>query len=384
MIHTDFPDKSKRALVLVSGGMDSRVCLQKAVHDLGDGNVVAVCTYYGQKHDKEIKFARQAAGSMLVEFYEVDLSNIFSFNKNCSALLRGSDKEIDHSSYEEQMREKVEAGQAPISNAYVPFRNGLFLSYATALALQFNCDYIVYGAHSDDSNVMIETKDGQKMKCQAYPDCTSQFIEAMSEAIKQGTGSTVELVAPIYNLTKSEVAKLGAKLGMTKEDFKHTWSCYEGGEKECGKCGTCLDKIKALQSIGFTDQDLSTMFSLSTKETEPLQSEPVQEEQPLDYVGIGDIVAFYEEWKGKKVRCTMLVKSYDYGNGDVRVSEEHPYGASAPRCLWGYHCTGTWYGDWASSASTFYKATEKEKQILMDNIPPDIRGKALNLIKNGN
>lgn len=260
MIHTDFPDTNKRALVLVSGGMDSRVCLQKAVHDLGNGNVVAVCTYYGQKHDKEIKFARQAAGQLHVEFYEVDLSSIFSFNKNCSALLKGSEKEIDHTSYEEQMKEKVEAGQAPISNAYVPNRNQLFLSYATALAIQFGCSYVVYGAHSDDSNVIIETKDGKVQKCQAYPDCTSEFIEAMAEAIKQGTGGTVELVAPIYNLTKSEVAKLGQSLGMTKSDFMYTWSCYEGGEKECGVCGTCRDKIKALVSIGFDKWDLGVMF----------------------------------------------------------------------------------------------------------------------------
>ena len=260
MIHTDFSDTNKRALVLVSGGMDSRVCLQKAVHDLGNGNVVAACTYYGQKHDKEIEYARRAAAQLYVEFYEIDLSPIFSFNTNCSALLKGSEKEIDHSSYEEQMQEKVEAGQAPISNAYVPFRNGLFLSYAAALALQFNCQYIVYGAHSDDSNVMIETAEGKVQKCQAYPDCTAEFIQAMSEAIKQGTGGTVELVAPIYNLTKSEVAKLGVKLGMTKEDFKHTWSCYEGGEKECGVCGTCRDKIKALESIGFTADELLNMF----------------------------------------------------------------------------------------------------------------------------
>lgn len=260
MIYTDFPDTSKRALVLVSGGMDSRVCLQKAVHDLGNANVVAACTYYGQKHDKEMQYARKAAGQLHVEFYEIDLSPIFSFNTNCSALLQGSEKEIEHTSYEEQMKKRVDAGQAPISNLYVPFRNGLFLSYAAALALQFNCQYVVYGAHSDDSNVMIETKDGKVQKCQAYPDCTSEFIEAMSEAIRQGTGGTVELVAPIYNLTKSEVAKLGVKLGMTKEDFKHTWSCYEGGEKECGTCGTCRDKIKALLAIGFDKWDLGKMF----------------------------------------------------------------------------------------------------------------------------
>ena len=260
MISVDFSSKSKRALVLVSGGMDSRVCLQKAVHDLGKDSVVAVCTYYGQKHDKEIQYAKEATSKLGIEFHTVDLSAIYSFNKNSSALLKGSEKEIDHTSYEEQMKEKVETGQAPISNAYVGFRNGLFLSYATALAIQFNCNYVVYGAHSDDSNVEIETEEGRLMKCQAYPDCTSQFIEAMSEAIKQGTGSTVELVAPIYNLTKSEVAQLGKKLGMTIEDFMKTWSCYEGGDKECGVCGTCRDKIKALRSIGFSDKELFLMF----------------------------------------------------------------------------------------------------------------------------
>ena len=261
MIYTDFPVKQdKKALVLVSGGMDSRVCLQKAVHDLGAQNVVAACTYYGQKHDREIEFAKAATKKLVVEFHEIDLSGVFEFNRNSSALLKGSKKEIDHTSYETQMKEKVEAGEAPISNAYVPFRNGLFLSYATALALQFGCDYIVYGAHSDDSNVTIQTKDGEVVKCQAYPDCTSQFIEAMAEAVNQGTGGTVHLVAPIYNCTKSQVAKLGTTLGMSKEDFKATWSCYEGGRKECGTCGTCLDKIKALRAIGFSDSDLLEMF----------------------------------------------------------------------------------------------------------------------------
>lgn len=261
MVYKNFPETvGKKALVLISGGMDSRVCLQKAVRELGAENVVAACTFYGQKHDKEIELAAAAAQKLGVEFHKIDLSGVFSFNKDSSALLKGSSKEIDHTSYADQMKEKVESGKAPISNAYVPFRNGLFLSYATALALQFGCSYVVYGAHSDDSNVTIKTDSGEMVKCQAYPDCTSQFIEAMSEAISQGTGGVVKLVAPIYNLTKSEVAQLGVSLGMSKEDFKHTWSCYEGGSKECGTCGTCRDKIKALRSINFTDEDLKEMF----------------------------------------------------------------------------------------------------------------------------
>ena len=261
MIYKNFPETvGKKALVLISGGMDSRVCLQKAVRELGAENVVAACTFYGQKHDKEIELAAAAAQKLGVEFHKIDLSGVFSFNKDSSALLKGSSKEIDHTSYADQMKEKVESGKAPISNAYVPFRNGAFLSYATALALQFGCSYVVYGAHSDDSNVTIKTDSGEMVKCQAYPDCTSQFIEAISEAISQGTGGVVKLVAPIYNLTKSEVAQLGISLGMSKEDFKHTWSCYEGGSKECGTCGTCRDKIKALRSINFTDEDLKEMF----------------------------------------------------------------------------------------------------------------------------
>ena len=261
MIYENFPETvGKKALVLISGGMDSRVCLQKAVRELGAENVVAACTFYGQKHDKEIELAAAAAQKLGVEFHKIDLSSVFSFNKDSSALLKGSSKKIDHTSYADQMKEKVESGKAPISNAYVPFRNGAFLSYATALALQFGCSYVVYGAHSDDSNVTIKTDSGEMVKCQAYPDCTSQFIEAMSEAISQGTGGAVKLVAPIYSLTKSEVAQLGVSLGMSKEDFKHTWSCYEGGSKECGTCGTCRDKIKALRSINFTDEDLKEMF----------------------------------------------------------------------------------------------------------------------------
>lgn len=104
-----------------------------------------------------------------------------------------------------------------------------------------------------------------------------------------------------------------------------------------------------------------------------------KEEKPLKFVGKGDIVAFYEEWKGEKRRCLMLVKSYDYGNGDMTVSAEHPYGASAPRCIWGLCCTGTWYGDWAPGTHEFFKATEEEKQLLINKMPGDVRARAIEL-----
>lgn len=261
MIYTNFPKtKDKRALVLVSGGMDSRVCLQKAVSDLGPENVVAACTYYGQKHDKEIEYARKATQKLGVEFHLIDLSSVFSFNKNSSALLKGSEKEIELTSYEEQMRSRHDEGKPMVPNALVPFRNGLLLSYATTVALQMNCDYVIYGAHASDAHIELESEDGQKYEATPYPDCTEAFISAMSVAIHEGTGGLVSLVAPIYNLTKTEVALFGSQLGMSKDDFKATWSCYCGGQKECGVCGTCLEKIDALKAIGFTENDLKEIF----------------------------------------------------------------------------------------------------------------------------
>lgn len=266
MIYKNFPETvGKKALVLVSGGMDSRVCLQKAVRELGAENVVAACTFYGQKHDKEIELAAAAAQKLGVEFHKIDLSGVFVFSSDCT-LLKASKKDIEDTTYENQMREKLERGEALISSQMVPFRNGLFISYATALALQFGCNYIVYGAHSDDSNVEFVDQEGNLRKACAYPDCSSAFIEAMGKAVLEGTGGEVELVAPIYNLTKSEVAQLGQRLGMSHRDFKNTWSCYRGGEKECLHCPTCYDKLKALRSIGFTDEELSEIFDATPEQ----------------------------------------------------------------------------------------------------------------------
>lgn len=255
MIKETLEKGSGQALVLSSGGMDSTTLLYYAVNLLGAKNVVAACTYYGQKHAKEIEYSRYQSQKLGVEFHEIDLSSVFSFNKDSSALLSGSHKEIDHISYDQQMEEKLKEGKAPISNAYVPFRNGLFISYATALAMQFHCQYVLYGAHSDDAM----KKKGSEIA--AYPDCTKKFIDAMSNAVFEGTAGEVQLIAPLWNKTKTEVAQFGVANGMTKDDFKHTWSCYEGKDKPCGICGTDRDRIKAEIAIGFTRKELEEEYA---------------------------------------------------------------------------------------------------------------------------
>ena len=227
-----------RILVLASGGLDSTVLLHEAVNEVGAKNVIAMNTFYGQKHAKEMEYAKWQCEHLGVELHSVDLSQIFSFNKDCSALLSGSKMEIVHKSYAEQLAEKPGT-----VSAYVPYRNGLFLSYAAAVALQLGCSIVYYGAHADDA------------AGRAYPDCTPEFIEAQAKAIMEGTAGQVLMQAPLWNLNKSGVVAEGIKLGMTHEEFEHTWSCYEGGDKPCGTCGTCIDRKAAFTSNGINDID---------------------------------------------------------------------------------------------------------------------------------
>ena len=227
-----------KILVLASGGLDSTVLLYKAVKEVGAENVIALNMFYGQKHAKEVEYSEWQCKHLGITKYDADLSQVFTFNKDCCALLEGSSLELKHESYADQL---AELGGEGTVTAYVPFRNGLFLSYAAAVAIQLNCNVIYYGAHADDA------------AGRAYPDCTPEFIRAMQAAIKEGTGFKVEMQAPWWNINKAGIVKTGLDLGMTHEEFEHTWSCYEGKEQPCGTCGTCIDRKAAFEANGIYD-----------------------------------------------------------------------------------------------------------------------------------
>ncbi len=213
-----------KALVLASGGVDSTTCLALAVKEFGAEHVVALSMYYGQKHDRELKAARAVAAYYGVVYKELDLSLIFA-DSQCS-LLSHSGEAIPEESYARQL-EKTDG--KPVST-YVPFRNGLFLSCAASIALSNGCTEIYYGAHSDDA------------AGNAYPDCSETFNSAMAAAIFEGSGQCLRVHAPFVSMTKAEVVKTGLQLGAP---YHLTWSCYEGKDKPCGKCGTCIDRAKA-------------------------------------------------------------------------------------------------------------------------------------------
>lgn len=228
---------SKKILVLASGGLDSTTLLFKAVKEVGAENVAALNSFYGQRHSKEAEYFEYQCNHLgIKEKYCLDLSNVFQWDKNCTLL--GNDKEIKHSSYEEQLKEK---NGDPV-DTFVPFRNGLFLSVAASVAYSVKADVIWYGAHKDDA------------AGNAYPDCSKAFTASMFNAIWEGTGGKIKVEAPLIDLNKSGVVALGIENGMVQNDFNHTWSCYEGKDKPCGTCATCVDRSKALEDNGLKDE----------------------------------------------------------------------------------------------------------------------------------
>lgn len=221
-----------RVLVLFSGGVDSTTALALAINQYGHENVVALSISYGQKHDKEIQAANQIAKYYQVEHIFLDLAKIFEYS-DCS-LLNHSSKEIPHETYAKQLSK---TDGKPVTT-YVPFRNGLFLSSAASIALSKNCNLIYYGAHKDDA------------AGNAYPDCSEIFNNAMNQAIYEGSGHQLQIEAPFVNKSKADIVKIGLDLNVP---YHLTWSCYEGNDKPCGKCGTCLDRQEAFLKSGVID-----------------------------------------------------------------------------------------------------------------------------------
>ncbi len=220
-----------KALVLLSGGVDSSTCLALAKEKYGD-NVLALSMSYGQKHSRELESARALAKFYHVQLLEMDLAKIFA-HSNCS-LLQGSSEDVPQGTYAEQL----EAQSDSTVSTYVPFRNGLFLSTAASIALEYACDVIYYGPHADDA------------AGNAYPDCSPEFNAAMQQAIYLGSGKKLRLEAPFVDKTKKDIVHEGLRLGVP---YELTWSCYEGKDEPCHKCGTCLDREAAFVANGVVD-----------------------------------------------------------------------------------------------------------------------------------
>ena len=210
----------KDSIIIVSGGMDSITML----HEYRNSIALAITFDYGSNHAvKEIAFAKEHCAELGIEHLVIPLGFIHDYFK--SSLLEGADA-IPEGHYEsENMKSTV-----------VPFRNGIMLAIACGLAESRGLKKVMIANHGGDHAI--------------YPDCRGTFIDAMSEAMAYGTYENVQIYAPYTGITKADIAKRGAGLGV---DYSHTWSCYKGGEKHCGKCGTCVERKEAFELAGVSD-----------------------------------------------------------------------------------------------------------------------------------
>ncbi len=211
-----------RTVVLVSGGLDSAVLLAQVTRD--HDVVCALSFAYGSKHNaKELPCAESQCQLLGVEHKVLNLE----FISECfrSSLLLSGDA-IPDGHYEEQSMQKT----------VVPFRNGIMLSVAAGLAESLGGNAVAIAAHAGDHAI--------------YPDCRNEFMESMAAAMTLGTYAGVELLRPFIALSKTDIVRRGSELGV---DFANTWSCYKGGSRHCGSCGTCVERREAFINASLPD-----------------------------------------------------------------------------------------------------------------------------------
>ncbi len=207
-------------LMVLSGGMDSVTML----HEYKDSIDLAVTFNYGSNHNaREIEMARLNCRQLGIELIEIDLS--FIGENFHSSLLEGADAIPDGEYDFDNMKSTV-----------VPFRNGIMLSAAAGLAESRGLTHILIASHSGDHAL--------------YPDCRDSFVKAMAQAVALGTYDNIRLEAPYSLISKADIARRGAEIGV---DYANTYSCYKGREHHCGRCGTCRERREAFAAAGIPD-----------------------------------------------------------------------------------------------------------------------------------
>lgn len=213
----------KTSVIIVSGGMDSITLL----YDHKDEIALGISFDYGSNHNaREIPFAKMHCERLGIKHITINLDFMHQYFK--SSLLDGAEAIPEGHYADDNMKSTV-----------VPFRNGIMLSIAIGIAESNNLDQVFIANHGGDHTI--------------YPDCRPEFINAIDAAATAGTYNNVKVVAPYTKITKSDIARIGKKLGI---DYTETWSCYKGGEVHCGKCGTCVERKEALAEAGIEDKTI--------------------------------------------------------------------------------------------------------------------------------
>lgn len=220
---------TKRAVVLLSGGLDSTVTLAMAVAEGYD--IYALSLDYGQRHEKELACAKKVADYYSVQEHKVLYIDLPQIGGSALTDLR----------IEVPQKRNTEHIGDDIPVTYVPARNLILLSFAAAYAEVVNADAVFIGANALDYS--------------GYPDCRPEFLKAFQDVARLGTkrgveGKPFEIMYPLVSMTKAEIVREGTRLNAP---LHLTWSCYQGKEKACGRCDSCTFRLKGFREAGIED-----------------------------------------------------------------------------------------------------------------------------------
>lgn len=211
-----------KTVLILSGGMDSATLLYDLVA-AGD-SVEAIGIDYKQRHGRELDCAARLCRDLSIRFDVIDLSGLARFLTGSSQ----SDPSVP-----------VPLGRYDEPNmklTVVPNRNMFMLAAAGAVAIARRADRLAYGAHAGDHTI--------------YPDCRPEFVSAMAEALAVSDWHRLGLHAPYLAMSKGDICKRGVALGVP---YENTWTCYQGGEEPCGRCGSCTERAEAFAFAGVPD-----------------------------------------------------------------------------------------------------------------------------------
>lgn len=208
-------------VVIYSGGMDSYTLLHLA--RARGFKVHALSFNYGQRHVRELECAASVADSLGIPHKVIDIR---AMNEVMSGSALTSGIEVPEGHYEEDS----------MKSTVVPNRNMILLSLATGYAVTVGAGAVWYGAHGGDHAI--------------YPDCRPEFVEKMDAVCRVANYEPVAIEAPFMALDKGEILAEGLKLGL---DYRHTWTCYNGRARACGRCGSCVERLEAFAAQGVTD-----------------------------------------------------------------------------------------------------------------------------------
>jgi 7-cyano-7-deazaguanine synthase len=223
---------TQKAVVLLSGGMDSCVCAAIAREEHGAANIALLHASYGQRTEsREARAFREIAG-----YYRVTQSLMVRLDH--FRAIGGSALTDASIAVPENELGAAESHGSIIPVTYVPFRNAHFLSVGVSWAEAIGARAIYIGAVAEDSS--------------GYPDCRPEYYRVFQELIRVGTRpeTQIEIVTPVIRLKKSEIIRKGREL---RAPLHLTWSCYQNEEEACGVCDSCLLRLRAFSEAGIAD-----------------------------------------------------------------------------------------------------------------------------------